>query len=48
MLVALGLGLPASAASQSLRGSAASLDRQNRMALDHDYTFIDDGDRVRC
>jgi hypothetical protein len=47
MLVALGLGLPASAASQSLRGSAASLDRQNRMALDHDYTFIDDGDRVR-
>jgi hypothetical protein len=47
MLVALGLGLPASAASQSLRGSAASLDRQNRMALDHDYTFIHDGDRVR-
>jgi LysM repeat protein len=46
-LVALGLGQPASALAQSLRGSAASLDRQNRMAEEHDYTFIEDGDRVR-
>jgi hypothetical protein len=47
VLAALGLGLPTSAVSQSLRGSAASLDRQNRMATDHKYSFIDDGDRVR-
>jgi hypothetical protein len=47
VLAALGLALPASAVSQSLRGSAASLDRQNRMAKEHDYTFLDDGDRVR-
>ena len=39
--------IPTSGASQSLRGSAASLDRQNRAAKDHAYTFIDDGDRVR-
>jgi hypothetical protein len=47
MLAALGSGLPTSALSQSLRGSTASLDRQNQMAEDHDYTFIEDGDRVR-
>jgi hypothetical protein len=47
VLAALGLGLPASALAQSLRGSAASLDRQNRMAEEHDYTFIENGDRVR-
>ncbi|MCI0436620.1 MAG: DUF5715 family protein [Gemmatimonadetes bacterium] len=32
--------LPASAATQSLRGSSASVDRQNSMARDHDYTFL--------
>ena len=32
--------------AQSLRGSAASLDRQNSVARQHDYTFIDTGDRV--
>jgi len=47
LLAALGVGLPTSAASQSLRGSTASLDRQNRMAKEHAYTFIDEGDRVR-
>jgi Family of unknown function (DUF5715)/LysM domain len=37
----------APASAQSLRGSAASLDRQNRVARQHDYTFIDTGKRVR-
>jgi hypothetical protein len=47
LAVALNLAVPTPAAPQSLRGSAASLDRQNRVAQEHDYTFIDDGDRVR-
>ena len=47
LLTAAYVLLPAPAASQSLRGSAASLDRQNRVAEQHDYTFIDDADRVR-
>lgn len=34
-------------AAQSLRGSSASLDRQNRAARQHDFTFIDTPDRVR-
>lgn len=38
---------PAPSAAQSLRGSASSLDRQNRIALQHDFTFIDTGQRVR-
>lgn len=46
-LATIALAMPTSGASQSLRGSAASLDRQNRVAHEHDYTFIDDGDRVR-
>jgi hypothetical protein len=46
-LAAIVFAVPTSAASQSLRGSAASLDRQNRIAHEHKYTFIDDGDRVR-
>jgi hypothetical protein len=46
-LTAIALIMPASGASQSLRGSAASLDRQNRIAEEHDYTFIDDADQVR-
>ncbi|HUF75314.1 MAG TPA: DUF5715 family protein [Longimicrobiales bacterium] len=33
--------------AQSLRGSTVSLDRQNRIARQHDYTFIDTGERVR-
>lgn len=33
-------------AAQSLRGSAVSLDRQNRIARQHDYTYIDTADRV--
>lgn len=38
---------PSGALAQSLRGSAASLDRQNRVARQHDYTYIDTGARVR-
>ena len=33
--------------AQSLRGSRASLDLQNRMARQHDYTYIDTPSRVR-
>lgn len=39
--------LPAGVAGQSLRGGKASMDRQNRVARQHDYTFIDTGQRVR-
>jgi len=38
---------PATGHAQSLRGSISSLDRQNEVARQHAYTFIDDGDRVR-
>ena len=44
LLVALS---SAPVSSQRLRGSTASLDLQNRVALQHDFTFIDTGDRVR-
>lgn len=33
--------------AQSLRGSQASLDVQNRMAQDHDYSFLRTGTQVR-
>lgn len=35
------------ATAQSLRGSPASLDRQNRVAREHDFTFLDTGARVQ-
>ena len=38
---------PLGAEGQSLRGGRASVERQNRAARQHDYTFIDTGDRVR-
>ena len=38
--------LPAHAHAQSLRGSTASVDRQYRVAHQHDYTFIDTAERV--
>jgi hypothetical protein len=44
VLVSVGY-VPGSA--QSLGGSSASLDRQNRMAMQHDFTFIDTAERVR-
>jgi len=37
---------PGRALAQSLGGSATSLDRQNRVAREHDFTFIDTGERV--
>jgi len=37
----------APAGAQSLRGSPASLDIQNRIAREHDYTYIESVDRVR-
>jgi LysM repeat protein len=47
LVAALAVAIPGAATAQSLRGSTASLDRQNQVAREHDYTFIDDGDRVR-
>ena len=38
---------PNLALAQSLRGSKASLDRQNRIAHEHDFTYIDTPARVR-
>ena len=37
----------APASAQSLRGSAASLDRQNSQARVHDFTYIDTPNQVR-
>ena len=48
LLLALALlagALPAHA--QSLRGSGASLDRQNRVAREHDFTFLRTASQVR-
>lgn len=36
-----------SSRAQSLSGSAASMDRQERQARLHDYTFMESGERVR-
>ena len=40
------LSAPHAAEGQSLLGSRASLDIQNRMAREHDYTFLRNGDQV--
>jgi hypothetical protein len=40
-------GLIEPASAQSLRGSMASVDVQNVIALEHDYTFLANGERVR-
>ncbi|MEJ2539197.1 MAG: DUF5715 family protein [Gemmatimonadota bacterium] len=46
--MALCVALTASASeAQSLRGSQASLDRQNRVAREHDYSFIRDSRQLR-
>lgn len=42
----IGLSAPLGAAAQSLRGSTASLDRQNRVARQHDYSYIDTPGRL--
>lgn len=39
--------VPAPLVAQSLRGSPASLDVQNRVARSHDYTYIDTAQRLR-
>lgn len=36
----------APAGAQSLRGSTSALDRQNRVAVQHDYTFLDTSSQV--
>ncbi|HEY8470560.1 MAG TPA: DUF5715 family protein [Longimicrobiales bacterium] len=46
-LVALILCLPSTGSPQSLRGSAASLDRQNIQAKQHGYTFLERPEDVR-
>lgn len=39
--------MPSPIAGQSLRGSAASVDLQNRVAKDHDYSFLTSAEQVR-
>ena len=46
-VLAAALFLPVSSAAQSLRGSPRSLDVQNRIARQHDFTYISDTDQVR-
>lgn len=45
--LSLTLLAPSGAGAQSLRGSPASLDVQNRMARFHDYTYIETAQQVR-
>jgi len=45
LVIAAGLAQPMSA--QSLRGSMASVDVQNVIAAEHDFTFLASGERVR-
>lgn len=40
LAVSMLAGVPADAAAQSLRGSRASMDRQNQKARQHDFTFL--------
>ena len=48
LIAALTLGtLPSGLYAQSLQGSAASLDVQNRIARQHDFTYIESPNRVR-
>jgi hypothetical protein len=49
LLVALaGSARPAPVASQSLKGSPASVDRQARAAQEHDFSFLTTGKRVQA
>ena len=47
LVVTVWLVCAAPTAGQSLRGSSASLDLQNRVARQHDFTYIDTAERVR-
>ena len=46
ILCAIFIAAPPQVSSQSLRGSPASLDIQNRVAREHQYTYIDTAERV--
>jgi hypothetical protein len=47
VMLLVGCITPFAIEAQSLRGSPASLDIQNRMARAHDFTYIDTAERVR-
>lgn len=48
LVAALGLWTtPVDTSAQSLRGSRSSMDRQNQMARQHDFTYIETPERVR-
>src|SRR6056297_3115903 len=47
VVCALLFAAPGPVSGQSLRGSPASLDIQNRVAREHEYTYIDTAERVR-
>ncbi len=46
-MIGLCMAVAAPAASQSLRGSMSSVTRQYRVAQDHDFTFLRNGDQIR-
>lgn len=43
----LAIAVPGEVSGQSLRGSTSSLDRQNRVALQHDFTYIATPEQVQ-
>lgn len=47
LVLLVALALPTAAEAQSLRGSRASMDRQNSQARAHDFTFLRDGSHVQ-
>lgn len=47
LLVLAGLARPAGIRSQSLKGSRASVDRQARIAQEHDFSYLTTGKRVQ-
>lgn len=46
-MVGVAVVVPSAADAQGLRGSKASMDRQNQQARAHDFTFLRDGNQVR-
>jgi hypothetical protein len=49
LVLAAGIAVvsPVPGLAQSLQGSTASVDRQDHIAREHDFTFVDTGERVR-
>ncbi len=45
--VLLAVAVPLEVSGQSLRGSTSSLDRQNRVARQHDFTYIETPEQLR-